>query len=791
MENPWEASIPPHQPTWLKERRNTLADEGIIRGGTSIEFDVILSGAECLSLIGPAVYSRAKFAIKATPFGEVVAGTWSYDKEMYQSALATATVFQARVERMSVTMSADAYEVNRNQILQEEASFDNDDIYLNEEIVRWHRMEENNIFAHEEMNQVNKESYLRDFQETFKRSDDGRVIVHLPKRQIRVHLSTNLTLGKERMSRLIAKFKRDPSYYKKYSQPIQEWIDMGVMVKTTLEEVEAVGLFSEVPHHAVIRESSETTKVRIVNDGSAREKGKAALNEYLDPGPNFLPEILGIMLRWRTNEFFIIGDVEKAFLQVALDHEDAHLMIFRWVIPQEDGRFQEQLYRFVRLPWGICDAPFVLIAVVRYLYDEYAKEVPGSVEAMENAKVTTYVDDCLTMGSSAEEVVTNAKHTKNALAKGCFKVTKYRSFPNHLAERVEAGTTPRTDKFKVLGMEYYPLTDHIAPGMSTLTEFRHLKRLTKRQVAGLASRVYDVLGFLCPVTLTGKKLMQVLETNHKNASWKYQLTEEETMPWHEFVDDVLTLKGYTFPRLTLKNGNSEAEVTYHVFTDASSTATAAVVYEVCKIGATRTSSLTLAKNRIVPRKQRFNPDGTERVARDSTKINRLELSACLLGIKLALEIQKNTGANRSQFTYHTDSKVTLYWIKAEAQHALKYVSSRVNGIRDYSDVSQWRHVSGSLNPADLPSRGCRAAELRESQLWKYGPPFLLEDPQPESEWDDPEPGAIGTSAQAMSSLLEQHADYQLWPKNRRWKTHVRIIGWVLRWAQRAKAECKK
>ena len=41
-----------------------------------------------------------------------------------------------------------------------------------------------------------------------------------------------------------------------------------------------------MPHHAVIKESAETTKLRVVYDCSARgEKGSPSLNDCLEPGP--------------------------------------------------------------------------------------------------------------------------------------------------------------------------------------------------------------------------------------------------------------------------------------------------------------------------------------------------------------------------------------------------------------------------------------------------------------------------------------------------------------------------
>ena len=49
---------------------------------------------------------------------------------------------------------------------------------------------------------------------------------------------------------------------------------------------------------------------------------------------------------------------------------------------------------------------------------------------------------------------------------------------------------------------------------------------------------------------------------------------------------------------------------------------------------------------------------------------------------------------------------------------------RIQDIRKFTDRNRWRHCLGVLNPADLPSRGVGASELRNSRMWWEGPAFL-------------------------------------------------------------------
>ena len=85
-----------------------------------------------------------------------------------------------------------------------------------------------------------------------------------------------------------------------------------------------------LPHHAVVRRSKETTKVRVVYDASARSEGPS-LNECLHAGPKFNQNIMDILLRFCVYRIAVTADVEKAFLMISMDKEDRDVLRFLWV----------------------------------------------------------------------------------------------------------------------------------------------------------------------------------------------------------------------------------------------------------------------------------------------------------------------------------------------------------------------------------------------------------------------------------------------------------------------------
>ena len=83
------------------------------------------------------------------------------------------------------------------------------------------------------------------------------------------------------------------------------------------------------PHHPVLTPTKETTKLRIVYDGSSKpRKELKSLNECLHREPILLPNLCGLLLRFRTYKIPILADIEKAFLQIEIQSKDRDVTRF-------------------------------------------------------------------------------------------------------------------------------------------------------------------------------------------------------------------------------------------------------------------------------------------------------------------------------------------------------------------------------------------------------------------------------------------------------------------------------
>lgn len=91
------------------------------------------------------------------------------------------------------------------------------------------------------------------------------------------------------------------------------------------------GEFGEVhylPHHPVVLQDKQTTKVRVVYDASAREKVGPSLNDCLYSVPSLSETISDILIRFRCHKTALVGDIEKAFLMISVAEDDRDALRF-------------------------------------------------------------------------------------------------------------------------------------------------------------------------------------------------------------------------------------------------------------------------------------------------------------------------------------------------------------------------------------------------------------------------------------------------------------------------------
>ena len=157
-----------------------------------------------------------------------------------------------------------------------------------------------------------------------------------------------------------------------------------------------------IPHKPVVRESAETTKLRVVYDASARaHSGAPSLNECLNPGPPLQNQLWSVLVRARIHPVVIAGDLKQAFLQVRIREIDRDALRFHWLKDLNSQTVEAQ--RFTRALFGLTCSPFILGGVLQHLLESCREKYP---EIVREIGKSLYVDDLISGGPTQAKAET-------------------------------------------------------------------------------------------------------------------------------------------------------------------------------------------------------------------------------------------------------------------------------------------------------------------------------------------------------------------------------------------------
>ena len=187
-----------------------------------------------------------------------------------------------------------------------------------EEFWRIEELESSKPWSQEE---ISCESF---FSETTFRDPDGRLVVKLPMKMKKEVLGDSLQIATKRFLNLERKLVKNDTMYETYKDFMKEYEDLGHMTKIKVDDLKN-NIAYYLPHHAVIREASTTTKLRVVFDASAKTTSHLSLNDILLVGPTIQEDIISILCRFRQHNYAITSDIAKMYRQVLVNEEDRDL----------------------------------------------------------------------------------------------------------------------------------------------------------------------------------------------------------------------------------------------------------------------------------------------------------------------------------------------------------------------------------------------------------------------------------------------------------------------------------
>lgn len=327
-----------------------------------------------------------------------------------------------------------------------------------------------------------------------------------------------------------------------------------------------------LPHHDVMRESSTTTKLRIVFNGSQKTRAGESLNSSLLVGANLLPTLTDILLRWRIHRFVFITDIEKMYRQILVHTNDRDFQRILW---RHNKNEEIKEYRLNTVTYGLACAPFLAIRTLHQLTIDEEAKYPRGAAAL---RFDCYVDDIV----SESHTVPNAVQTQTELRELClaggFSLRKWaancKDVLAGIPQEHQLQEKPHEwegSSHSTLGLQWHPNQDHFHFAINQIPA----TELTKRRVLAETARLFDPLGWLAPVVMRAKILIQ--STWLKRFDWDSPLPAADARPWQQLFTELPPLESLRMNRW-LHTGSTDAHTEIHGFADASKRGYAAVTY---------------------------------------------------------------------------------------------------------------------------------------------------------------------------------------------------------------------
>ena len=200
------------------------------------------------------------------------------------------------------------------------------------------------------------------------RFNDERYEVDLPWKDEMPRVPSDYNLCIKRLKFLQRKLLGQPELLHEYDEIIREQLQSGIIEQITeTDEVNPeTDAIHYLPHHAVVRSDHDTTKIRIVYDGSSKTPDRDySMNDCLEVGPNFTPQLVDILLKFRWHNVGVTAGIEKAFLMVAVGKPDQDMLRFLWLKNPTDPNSEILQFRFTRLVFGLRHSPATLGSTIR------------------------------------------------------------------------------------------------------------------------------------------------------------------------------------------------------------------------------------------------------------------------------------------------------------------------------------------------------------------------------------------------------------------------------------------
>ena len=502
---------------------------------------------------------------------------------------------------------------------------------------------------------IDDRKFLEQLQEGVHQTNSKHYEMPLPFRKNLPKLPNNKLQATRRLERLKSRLQKDEKYRQHYLAVMNELIRKGYAERVPEHELSSESNTAwYIPHHGIYH-PQKPDKLRVVFDCSASYHGES-LNNHLLPGPDLTNGLLGVLCRFRQGPIAFSCDVEAMFHQFKVDSAHRNYLRFLWWengnITSEPKEFRMTVHLFGATSSPGC-ANFGLRTIAEDNENRYGTEVANFI------KRDFYVDDGLKSVATVPEAVSLIHNAKDMLAEGGLRLHKFVSNSKEVLETVKP--EDRTPHLKSLDFteDHLPIERTLGTQWcieSDSFQFRITlqdKPFTRRGILSTVSSIFDPFGFVAPLLLVGKRILQDL--CRERADWDDPVPEDVKRRWERWRDELLHLNELKVQRcLTPAGFEKTKSMELHHFSDASTTGYGQSSYlRMVNENDDIHCAFVIGKARVSPLKP--------------ITIPRLELTAALVSVKVSCMLQEELDYDDITHVFWTDSKVVLGYIGNDAR----------------------------------------------------------------------------------------------------------------------------
>ncbi|GFY51335.1 integrase catalytic domain-containing protein [Trichonephila inaurata madagascariensis] len=212
----------------------------------------------------------------------------------------------------------------------------------------------------------------------------------------------------------------------------------------------------------------------------------------------------------------------------------------------------------------------VIEEVKNYCNDKSDHYLPHRANVPHNFEKTAtlllesfYVDNCVTCVDDHEELEKFIEESKTVLSTAKVELRGW----EHSYSDLESYDflPPEGKSISVLGLRWHLKTDSLTIDLRDCVEDD--TPVTKRKILSTVHKIFDPLGFTCPVTLGPKVLLQ--ECWKLKVSWDTELPVSISKKFERWRKELSKLNEIEILRCLIPSRNAPGNLTFHVFCDAS------------------------------------------------------------------------------------------------------------------------------------------------------------------------------------------------------------------------------